>query len=186
MKKILLIGLAFMLIIACSKKKDTAVNEELTSAYSVTTMQDVADSIDYSPEEETTYASVEPVDTTHKTTSIAETHVKTEPIPKKDTPKPITKKDVVLDEMEIEYGDFTVQLVSLKDKSRVEALRKKLATPSSKRGTYYADIEEAVVNNEITYRLRLSGSYSGKYARYLGEKIKSEFYEITDVWIVKR
>ncbi|MCK9329561.1 MAG: SPOR domain-containing protein [Candidatus Cloacimonetes bacterium] len=182
MKKLLLIGLTLLLIVACSKKKDQATDEELTSAYSVTTMDEVADTLDYAPEESMDNAQNDVIEDT-KTTSVTQEKTKKE---SNSAVKTSDKKQLKGEEPEIEYGDFTVQLISLKDKNRVEKLRKKLLTPSNKRGTYYTDIEEAVVNNETTYRLRLSGSYSSKYARYLGEKITSEFYEFNEFWIVKR
>jgi len=80
-----------------------------------------------------------------------------------------------------EQGDFTVQFMSLRDRSRVDEVRRILAAAA-----YFTEVQDVEINGEKRYRLRLAGSYSRSYATYLAEKIKTEIKEIDDYWVTRR
>jgi len=80
-----------------------------------------------------------------------------------------------------QQGDFTVQFMALKDRSRVEEVRRILTASA-----YFTEIMEVEINGETMYRLRLAGSYSRSYAQQLAEKIKSEIAEIDDYWVTRK
>jgi len=80
-----------------------------------------------------------------------------------------------------EQGEFTVQFMSLRDRSRVDEVRRILAAAA-----YFTEVQDVEINGEKRYRLRLAGSYSRSYATYLAEKIKNEIKEIDDYWVTRR
>lgn len=192
LKIYLIIPVILLFISACSKKQDKPDAQEANQTFTVTTMQDIADDIEYIYEDEIVYDykseyQAKAVDKTPVKEDVKTTQVKeTKPVNPKPSQQATRTQATQTKEPEIEYGDFTVQLISLKDKSKVENIRRKLSSSSANKGTYFTDIHESEVNGETVYRLRLSGSYSRNYAKYLGEKIKSEFSEITDIWVVRK
>jgi len=80
-----------------------------------------------------------------------------------------------------QQGAFTAQLISLRDRNRVNEIKNTLDTAG-----YSTEIQETQVNGVTNYRLRLAGSFSREYAEYLAKKIQSEFNEITDYWVTRR
>jgi len=80
-----------------------------------------------------------------------------------------------------EPGEYTVQFMSLRDRSRVDEVRRILNAAS-----YFTEVQDVEINGEKRYRLRLVGSYSRSYATYLAEKVKREINEIDDYWVTKR
>ena len=82
---------------------------------------------------------------------------------------------------EVEPGDFTAQLISLRDLNRINEIRGALSAAG-----YNTEIQQAEVNGVTMYRLRLAGSFSRSYTEYLAQKIQSEFSEINDFWVMRR
>ena len=84
-------------------------------------------------------------------------------------------------ERQPEIGPFTAQLISLQIEFNANRLQNKL-----KDAGYQTVISEAVVNDLKMFRIRLDGSYSRDYAEYLANKIKDEFKEVEEFWIVRK
>ncbi|MCF7918738.1 MAG: hypothetical protein K9N06_02360 [Candidatus Cloacimonetes bacterium] len=92
-----------------------------------------------------------------------------------ETVKPVEKETI-----DAGPATFTVQLISLPDRSRVvlqqEIMQKKgVAT----------EISTFEMQGVTYYRLRLAGRYTRTKAELLGEQMKEKFGSITDYWVVK-
>ncbi len=75
---------------------------------------------------------------------------------------------------------FELQLVAVRDYSRIEAEQNKLA-----RYGYNTFITTTVKDGETFYRLRLDDLYTYSEAFALGEKLKGQFSSIHEYWIQK-
>ncbi|MCL2063185.1 MAG: SPOR domain-containing protein [Candidatus Cloacimonetes bacterium] len=80
-----------------------------------------------------------------------------------------------------EPGEFTVQLISSRERARVVEIRNTINAAG-----YQTEIQEAEVNGAVWYRLRLTGSFSRDYAEYIGQRIQGEFRAINDYWVTRR
>jgi cell division septation protein DedD len=77
-------------------------------------------------------------------------------------------------------GDYEVQLLSLRDHSRILRLQEVL-----KNHGYETKILETYKDGQLLYRLRLKERYTKETATELGEEIKAKFSEITSYWVQK-
>jgi len=165
----------------------------------IVSMQDVRNEINFNPEDEAWLEDAENIDNQVPPLVAQETppvQVATPPAqpPRTETPpatppsRPVTPPATTpttptrtTTPREVEHGEFTASLMSLRDRNRVEEMRRLLAANS-----YFTEIQEVEINGEAWYRLRLSGSFSRSYAEYLASKIQSEFREITGYWVMRR
>ena len=99
--------------------------------------------------------------------------------PPPTTPPPATTTPT--QNMDPVPGEFTAQLISSRERARVETIRNTLNSAG-----YQTEIQEAEVNGAIWYRLRLSGSFSREYAEHVAQRIQRDFREINDYWITRR
>jgi cell division septation protein DedD len=76
--------------------------------------------------------------------------------------------------------DYEVQLLSLKDHSRVLLQQEIL-----KNHGYETKILETYKDGQLLYRLRLKERYTKEEATVLGEEIKAKFSAITSYWVQK-
>jgi len=134
----------------------------------IDTLENIASQFD--PNQTETTPENPPIDSSGNTSGSG---TKVDPPPKPPTPPtPQTPPD---------RGDYTVQFMALKDRTRVEEVRRILTASA-----YFAEIHEVEINGETMYRLRLAGSYSQAYAKQLAEKIKKEIAEIDDYWVTRK
>jgi cell division septation protein DedD len=163
LKKILFILAVCLLVMSCNKKDDKA-NKPVS-------MQDVSREMGFEPDDadlESDYTGRNLADP-----PITETHRETP----RSTPQSSNRSS---QSVARESGDFTAQLLAAKDRSRVEVLSRKLNNAG-----YDTVVQEAIVNGEKMYRLRLAGSFSRAYAEYLAKEIQSKFPEFRDYWITR-
>jgi len=92
------------------------------------------------------------------------------------------KKKEVKPEKPVDTGAkvFEVQVLSLTNRYAAELQHEEML----KKGVR-TDISEYIKDGETYYRLRLEGKYSRHGAEEIGEKVKRNFWGITDYWIVK-
>ena len=189
LKNSIFILIISLFLFSCKKKEEKFVPLPENQNYQTQTMQEIADEINYITE----YF----VDNDISFNEVKKEIVTTTPPPKtQKEPKPKkvtepTQKNQNQTTQQIkpseekaktpEHGEYTAQLLSLKDKNKIDEIRKKLNSSA-----YYTEIQETEINGETWYRLRLAGSFSKPYAEYLAKKIQSEFKEITDYWVTKR
>jgi cell division septation protein DedD len=181
-----------LLIVACPRRDNNLqpLNEHNTSS-----MQDIAETLEQPILADTSDIAEElPTDitqTTIPTTPTVSTPTTPPVSPPPATPAsnpppanpPATPSTTTTSPRErpVEFGEYTAQFMSLKDRGRVDEVRRLLLNAS-----YNTEIQEVEVNGETLYRLRLAGSFSRSYAQYLAQKIKNEHHEITDFWVTRR
>jgi len=74
---------------------------------------------------------------------------------------------------------YEVQLASLKDQYSVELHQEIMAKKGIE--TYISEFQK---DDELFYRLRLKGKYYLQEAKELGEKMKKDFWSVTEYWVV--
>jgi hypothetical protein len=75
---------------------------------------------------------------------------------------------------------YTLQVLSVTDIEMAKILQEQMAKNDVK-----AKISEFVKDNETYYRLRLDGRYTKYQAEQLGERLKNQFWGISDYWVVR-
>jgi hypothetical protein len=176
--KLLLALCAIILIvsISCQKKSNNKklklLEKKDITTEKTTSMQDIANDLNFIFEDSSPFIEDNSKNNNSKTIQN-----------QKNTPAkpPETPRKVLHQTLPPEYGEYTAQLLALKDKKKVEDVRRILASYA-----YYTEIITVNVNGSTMYRLRLSGSFSKNYAEYLASKIKSEFEEVSEFWVTKR
>jgi len=156
-----------LLSVGCPK---TNKEPDQPSIEEITTLQDIKEEIytydDDPPNPGSTSVSQPPNNTTTPTGTQSVTTTPTKPPTTTTTPT---------------QGDYTVQFMALKDRTRVDEVRRILTASA-----YFCEVHEVEINGETMYRLRLAGSYSRAYAQQLAEKIKNEIAEIDDYWVTRK
>jgi cell division septation protein DedD len=161
-KKVILIIAICLLILSCGNKdKQQPVN-----------MQDVSREMDFQPDDTDLERDL-PGYSTHTEPPATHQPPATNTQQQQQTRRPNTN-------LAPESGSYTAQLLAAKDRSKVEVHRRKLSNAG-----YETVIQEAVVNGETMYRLRLSGSFSRAYAEQLAKEIQARFPEYRDYWITR-
>ncbi|MCL1826875.1 MAG: SPOR domain-containing protein [Candidatus Cloacimonetes bacterium] len=175
--KIIQITAICLLLFACAKEQKQPAFPQPT-----TTMQSVSKEIDFKPEK------LEIIDTTNpEEAEIPRFLLNNQPIT--ETPKEVANIPVTppppaktTPSAPLQTGEFTAQFLSAKQRGPVEALSKKLTAAN-----YATEVQEATVNGETIYRLRLSGSYSKDSAEQLAKEIKGKFSsDISSYWVTRR
>jgi len=163
-----------IILSACPNKKDKAKPPNIEE---ITTLDQIANEFDSDYGDNTQNTPQTSMVTTPQTLAKPNTTPTTPTKPPVTSTKPATNHS---NETPVP-GEFTVQFMSLRDRTRVEEVRRILTSAA-----YFCEIQEVEINDEKMYRLRLAGSYSRSYALYLAEKIKKEIAEIDDYWVTKK
>ncbi|MCK4339166.1 MAG: SPOR domain-containing protein [Candidatus Cloacimonetes bacterium] len=102
--------------------------------------------------------------------------------PQKETEKVTeeVKKEIRAEITEIEEKVFELQMVAVRDYSRIDIEKNKLAQYG-----YNTKITTTEKDGETFYRLRLDGLYTHSEAVTLGEKLKKQFPSIHEYWVQK-
>lgn len=107
--------------------------------------------------------------------------VKTEePTVEKAKITPEKEPEQVPEEVKGEEKIFELQIVAVKDYSRINIEKNKLAQYG-----YNTKITTIEKDGETFYRLRLDGLYTYSEATKLGEKLKDQFPSIHEYWVQK-
>ena len=196
--KLLLILLISALIVSCARRQEEPLNE---IRHNIVTMQDIANQMNFDPDDEAWLDMYEnigvvedpvvneppPVAQVATPAPVVQATPRPEPTrpaqtpPAQQRPAQTTNVRPTTAPREVEHGEFTASLMSLRNRERVEEIRRTLAAAS-----YFTEIQEVEINGETWFRLRLAGSFSRSYAEYLAQKIQSEFREITGYWVMRR
>ena len=187
-KKTVIILSLILLFIACTKKDNDNLHQ-----IQVRSMQEISNEMSFSPQEnqwqefvidQEAQSFTQEWQTTpgpaSQTTSTPATPPPNRPVQTSPPPTP-ARPPATTQFSQPEPGEFTAQLVSSRDRNRVNDIRNTL-----NRAGYETEIQEADINGVMWYRLRLSGSFSRAYAEHLAQRIQSEFSEINDYWVTRR
>ena len=184
--KIILILLICILFNSC-KRRD---NDQTSTATNIVSMQEVMNEMNFNPEDEAWLEAYESISTQEAppVVRVQEAPRPAPPVPQTRPTTPAarppaqqTRPPATATQREVEHGEFTASLISLRDRNRVEEIRRILAASS-----YFTEIQEVEIDGVTWYRLRLAGSFSRAYAEYLASRIQSEFREITGYWVMRR
>ena len=179
MKKLAILLIIIMLmLVSCDllKKKETNTRTlSFDQQGGTSNMQEIAEELDYTFQEQQARL-VEPQKTTTQT---KQTNIPATSSTQQQQSNQNQSQNRQFNQPE--FGNFTVQLMALKDKAKVDEVRRVLNGAS-----YFTEIQEVDIGGETIYRLRLAGSFSRNYATYMGEKIKAEIAEISEYWVTKK
>jgi len=164
---------------ACSKNDKQKIYPQPT-----TTMRNVSQDIDFRQEK------TEIIDTT-KNDDIPRYMLTNQPI----TENPIgvsttnqpqtstnTTRPTTITTHQLQAGDYTAQLLSAKSRAQIEVIKRKLDNEN-----YRTEIQEAIVNGETVFRLRLSDGYTKASAEQLAKEIQAKFSaDIKGYWITTK
>lgn len=103
-----------------------------------------------------------------------------EPTVEKAKVTPEKEPEQVPEEVKVEEKVFELQVVAVKDYSKINIEKNKLAQYG-----YNTKITTIEKDGETFYRLRLDGLYTYSEATKLGEKLKKQFPSIHEYWVQK-
>lgn len=103
-----------------------------------------------------------------------------EPTVEKAKVTPEKEPEQVPEEVNVEEKVFELQVVAVKDYSKIDIEKNKLAQYG-----YNTKITTIEKDGKTFYRLRLDGFYTHSEAVALGEKLKNQFPSINEYWVQK-
>ena len=174
MKKLTIFLIIMMLVlVSCDQFQKKKPSTRTLSFTESSNMQEIAEELDYTYQEEQARLSHQDRPQTQITTPPpANTQAQTQQTRTQPQVRQFSQP---------EHGAFTVQFMALRDRRRIDEVRRILNGAA-----YFTEVVTVEVNGETFYRLRLVGSFSRNYAIYMGEKIKSEIAEISEYWVTRR